>query len=126
MVDGSEQDDSGEDGDDVEMAESEESDSEVEDDLNAKKQSVDESESEEESVKQDKPGIYKAPKLTAVTYEDKKDKKRRQQEQYERKKIGKSDLIEELRKEMRDEPEEVFMGASKKTKASKYEDMIEE
>ena len=27
---------------------------------------------------------------------------------------------------MRDEPEEIFMGANKKSKASKYEDMIEE
>ena len=35
-------------------------------------------------------------------------------------------MIEELRKEMRDEPEEVYMGAGKKTKTSKYEDMLEE
>ena len=34
--------------------------------------------------------------------------------------------LDELRKEMRDEPEEVYMGAGKKTKTSKYEDMLEE
>jgi hypothetical protein len=35
-------------------------------------------------------------------------------------------LVEELRREMMDEPEEVYMGASRKTKTSKYEDKIEQ
>ena len=103
------------------------SDSELEDDMNGRRAAISDSGSEDdESMGDTKPGIYKAPKLTAVTYEDKKDKKRRQQDDYERRKIGKSDLIEEMRREMRDEPEEIFMGAGKKTKADKYEEMIEE
>ena len=101
------------------------SESELEDDMNGKQQELSSDEDESEQV-ETKPGIYKAPKITATTFEDKKDKKNRQKDEYERKKIGKSNLIEELRKEMRDEPEEVYMGAGKKSKASKYEDMIEE
>ena len=61
-----------------------------------------------------------------MTYEDKQDKKKRQRDEYNRKKIGKTDLVDELRREMLDEPEEVFMGMNKKTKQDKYEDMIEE
>jgi hypothetical protein len=34
-------------------------------------------------------------------------------------------LVAELRREMMDEPEEVFMGANKKTKTHKFEDKIE-
>ena len=101
------------------------SESELEDDMNGKQQELSSDEDESEEV-ETKPGIYKAPKIAATTFEDKKDKKNRQKDEYERKKIGKSNLIEELRKEMRDEPEEVYMGAGKKSKASKYEDMIEE
>ena len=40
--------------------------------------------------------------------------------------MSKTALVEEMRREMRDEPEEVFMGAGKKTKTSRYEDAIEE
>jgi len=40
--------------------------------------------------------------------------------------MSKTALVEEMRREMRDEPEEVFMGAGKKTKTSKFEDAIEE
>ena len=44
--------------------------------------------------------VYKAPKLNAVTYEDAKDRKLRQKAEYERKRIGKTGLIEELKREM--------------------------
>jgi len=40
--------------------------------------------------------------------------------------MAKTELIQELRREALDEPEEIFMGAGKKTKTSKYEDMIEQ
>lgn len=102
------------------------SESELEDDMMGGKHEMSDSESEDQSLDKAKPGIYKAPKMTAVTYEDKKDKNKRKKEEYERKKIGKTDLVDELRREMRDEPEEIFMGINKKTKADKYEDMIEE
>ena len=110
---------------DEDMSGEEGSESELEDDMNGKRQAVSSGDEESEDVVA-KPGIYKAPKITASTFEDRKDKKIRQKDEYERKKIGKSSLIEELRKEMRDEPEEVYMGAGKKTKTSKYEDMLEE
>ena len=77
MADGSEQENSAEDEGDVEMGEMDASDSELEDDLHGRQSHSGESGSEEESMEGTKTGIYKAPKLTAVTYEDKKDKKRR-------------------------------------------------
>lgn len=45
---------------------------------------------------------------------------------YERKKLGKSGLMQEMMKEMADEPEEVYMGANKKSKSNKYADLVEE
>lgn len=41
-------------------------------------------------------GVYRAPKLHAVTFEDKKDKKNRQKAEFERRQLGKTSLIEEL------------------------------
>lgn len=99
------------------------SESEVEDDLKpvkGKKKSkvVSDSDSDDDQV-------YKAPRHHAVVYEDKADKKARQKEAYEKKKMSKSSIVQEMRRELADEPEEVHMGLGKKTKASKYEDMIE-
>ena len=45
-------------------------------------------------------GVYKAPKLNAVMFEDKKDKKMRQKAEFERKRLGKTSLVDELQKEM--------------------------
>ena len=73
-----------------------------------------------------KEGIYKAPKLTPVAYEDKADKKAKSKDAYEKKKLGKSELIQEMRKELADEPEEVYMGVGKKSKAAKYAQMVED
>ena len=71
-------------------------------------------------------GVYKAPKNAKVAYVDKKMKKEQQKDSYVQKRTAKSDLVQELRREMMDEPEEVYMGASRKTKTSKYEDKIEQ
>jgi hypothetical protein len=73
-----------------------------------------------------KGNVYKAPKLNAVAFEDPKDKKARQKAEYEHKKLGKSSLMQELMKEVADEPEEVYMGVNKRSKSNKYADMIEE
>lgn len=62
-------------------------DSEVEEDMGK----VSASEDSEESGK--KANVYKAPKLNAIQYEDPKDKKARQRETYEKKKLGKSNLM---------------------------------
>lgn len=65
--------------------------------------------------------MYKAPKLNPVAFEDAKDRKKRMKEEYERKRIGKTDLVEELKKEMGDAPKEVYMGGvAKKGKVSKF------
>lgn len=97
------------------------SDSDVEDDMDNKMSSDDES-SEEKPAKKN---VYKAPKLNTVAFEDPKDKKARQKETYEKKKLGKSNLMQELMKEVADEPEEVYMGTNKRSKSNKYAEMIE-
>lgn len=99
-----------------------EDESDIEEDMGPKHQLSSEESDEEES----KPGVYKAPKLNAVVYEDKNDKKARMKDTYERKKLGKSGLMQEMMKEMADEPEEVYMGANKKSKSNKYADLVEE
>ena len=42
----------------------------------------------------DKDGVYRATKLNAVTYEDSKDRKKRMKAEYERKRLGRTGLIE--------------------------------
>jgi len=113
----------------------EEGESDIEDDMgrggkNKNDEGVDsEEESEEADGKKESnrgrlvgnDGVYKAPKLNAVTYEDAKDRKNRLKAEYERKRIGKTGLVEELKREMTDAPEEVFMGGvAKKGKASRF------
>ena len=73
-----------------------------------------------------KKNIYKAPKLNAVEFNDPKEKKKQQKDNYERKKLGKSNLIQEMMREVADEPEEVYMGFNKRSKTNKYADMLEE
>ena len=71
--------------------------------------------------------MFKAAKLNPVHYEDSQTKKQRREELQQKKKMSKSQYIDELRKEMYDEPEEVHMGAiHKKTKINKEQDMIEQ
>lgn len=71
-------------------------------------------------------GVYKAPKLNAVTYEDAKDRKMRMKAEYERKRLGKTGLVEELKREMNDAPEELYMGGiAKKGKISRFQDALE-
>ena len=54
--------------------------------------------------------MYKAPKRTNVEFEEdaKANKKARQQEMYERKRISKSKLVIEMQQELNEEPEELF------------------
>lgn len=74
----------------------------------------------------DKDGVYKAPKLNAVTYEDAKDRKKRMKSEYERKRLGRTGLIEQLKREMSEAPEEVYMGGvAKKGKTAKFMDALE-
>jgi len=91
-----------------------------------KKSKAQVSSSEEDNSDAGKDGIYRAPKMTSVAFDDKADKKAKQKEAYEKKKMGKSALMAEMRREMMDEPEEIHMGVGRKTKASKYEDMLED
>lgn len=50
----------------------------------------------------------------------------KQKDNYERRKIGKSSLMQELMREVADEPEEVYMGAGRRSKTNKYSEMIEQ
>ena len=63
----------------------EEGESDIEDDMGGAGQSEDASEDEGKGKRGrvvDKGGVYKAPKVNAVTYEDPKDKKKRQKEEF--------------------------------------------
>lgn len=61
-----------------------------------------------------------------MTFEDKKERKDRMKAEYERKRLGKTSLMDELKKEMEDAPEEVFMGGvGKKGKAARFADALE-
>eukprot|EP00331_Platyophrya_macrostoma_P029725 CAMPEP_0176456500 /NCGR_PEP_ID=MMETSP0127-20121128/31325_1 /TAXON_ID=938130 /ORGANISM="Platyophrya macrostoma, Strain WH" /LENGTH=502 /DNA_ID=CAMNT_0017846471 /DNA_START=43 /DNA_END=1551 /DNA_ORIENTATION=+ len=58
-----------------------------------------------------KPGIYKAPKLSAtVMEEDKKEAKKKRQEDAKRRKLYMNSFITDLEKEVNQEPEEIFVG----------------
>ena len=118
-------------GSDEEMAsEEEEGESEIEDDIMGGEKENAESNSDDASEEAGGKkgllvgkgtGVYKAPKLNAMAYEDAKDRKKRLKAEYERKRIGKTGLVEELKREMADAPEEVFMGGiAKKGKASRF------
>ena len=72
--------------------------------------------------------IYKVSKLNPVYYEDKHTKKARRDEDQQKKKMGKSEYVEQLRREVYDEPEEVHLGGmmNKKTKFSQQMQMMED
>ena len=135
VSDDDEDDDDDEEEAEDEMAESdedmgsEEGESEIEDDMGGEKENAEGSSddaSEEAGGKKGRlvgkgTGVYKAPKLNAMAYEDAKDRKKRLKAEYERKRIGKTGLVEELKREMTDAPEEVYMGGvAKKGKASRF------
>lgn len=75
------------------------------------------------------PQKYKAPKSNAVAFtgdENKRDRKQRQKDEYDARRTAKSAYLEEMRQELAEEPEEVFMGgAARKTKTAKYEEVLE-
>ena len=88
--------------------------------------SVSEEEDQGKGRVMDKGGVYKAPKLNAVAFEDAQDRKKRMKAEYQRKRLGKTSLVEELKREMTDAPDEVYMGGvAKKGKASKFQDALE-
>lgn len=113
-------------GSDGEEGEAEMDDSEIDDDLaGGVASSGEESAGAKPRAKGGK-DVYRAPKLTAVDYEDKKDKKKRQKAEFQRKRLAKTDFVDEMKRELGDEPEEVFMGGvTKKTKAAKFMDALE-
>lgn len=103
---------------------------EDEEEIQGSESEIDEEEDQSEGSDSDESGqkgnVYKAPKMTSVAFEDKADRKARQKDAYEKKKMGKSALMQEMRRELMDEPEEIHMAVGKKTKSSKYEDMLED
>lgn len=65
--------------------------------------------------------------MTAVSFEDgKASKKVKSKDDYDKRKAQKSELLQELRREALDEPEEIHMGVGRRTKTAKYEEAVEE
>ena len=65
--------------------------------------------------------------MTAVSFEDgKASKKDKSKDDYDKRKAQKSELLQELRREALDEPEEIHMGVGRRTKTAKYEEAVEE
>ncbi|CDW91128.1 UNKNOWN [Stylonychia lemnae] len=98
------------------------------DDESALGKENDEDSDEDEEEDEGKRQIYKASKLNPVYYEDKNTKKQRRDDMLSKKKMGKSEYIEQLRKEMYDEPEEVHLGGmlNKKTAFAKQMQLMED
>lgn len=73
--------------------------------------------------------VYKAPKLTAITYDEDSKKRLNKKKDKLEKKLKNSDMVKELKNAIGEEPEEEFsIGSehSKKNKVSQYEKEIEE
>jgi len=103
------------------MDDGEEGESEIEEDMGKVRKAAAASDDDSDDgakKKKDKNGVYKAPKINAMAFEDAKDRKIRQKAEYQRKRLGKTSLVEEMKREMDDAPEEVYMGGvAKKGKA---------
>ena len=56
--------------------------------------------------------------MNAVAYEDKTEILARRKQLYDKKKMSRTAYVEELRREAMDEPEELHLGAGRKTKAA--------
>ena len=70
--------------------------------------------------------IFKAAKSNPVFYEDKQTKNARREQERQKKKMSGSNYIEELRKELAEEPEELHLGLKRKTKFARQQDELEE
>lgn len=70
--------------------------------------------------------IFKAAKSNPVFYEDKQTKNARREQERQKKKMSGSNYIEELRKELAEEPEELHLGLKRKTKYARQQDELEE
>jgi hypothetical protein len=95
-----------------------EDESDIDDDMDGQQAPLSDDDDDEPKSKAQK-AVYKAAKLNPVLYEDKDTKKARREELSQKKKMSKSAYVDELRKEMYDEPEEIHMGINRKTKISK-------
>jgi len=105
---------------------SEGGESDIEDDIGDSGESQEEEEDKKPAKKNKVSDVYRAPKLNAVAFEDAKDRKKRMKAEYDRKRLGKSSLVEELKREMEDAPEEVYRGGvAKKGKVNKFQDALE-
>lgn len=89
--------------------------SSVENDLGEEDEQSQSSDEESRNTKK----VFKAAKANPVIYEDKETKKQRREEERQKKKMNRSGYIDELRREMMDEPEEVHLGLSRKSKFAK-------
>jgi hypothetical protein len=81
----------------------------------------------EKAPSKGKPAVFKAAKLNPLAFEDKETKKKRREEMIQKTKAGRSDYVNELRREIYDLPEEVHMGGmtSQRTRFTKEQEQIE-
>ena len=101
--------------DDEEEAElDEEGEAEMSESLEGEGEDEDLNDPEEATASKNK---YKAPKSNPVYFQDPSAKKDAQKETYQKKKAAKSEYLDELRREMYDEPEEVQMGGFSQKKS---------
>eukprot|EP00347_Sterkiella_histriomuscorum_P015215 403357875 len=94
------------------------------DEDNQKPEDSDDGEDEEDPSKKQ---IYKASKMNPVFFDDKKTRKTKRDEEAHKRKMANSDYVEQIRKEIYDEPEEVHLGGmlNKKSKFAKEMEQME-
>jgi hypothetical protein len=86
----------------------------------------DEMSSEDNKESSNSKKVFKAAKANPVFYEDKQTKKARRETERQKKKMAGTNYIDELRKEMAGEPEELHLGIKRKTKFGRQQDELEE
>lgn len=109
----------------VERMEPADDESDIEEDMDEKEDDAEEEEESEEEEKDLSKQKFKAAKSNPVYYEDKMSKKAIRDEEFQKKKVGRSEYLDELRREMTDMPEEIHMGLKKKDKFIRELDELE-
>lgn len=104
---------------------SEEDDEEMQEEGESEMEDM-EDDSESEDVERGKTGVYKVGKSNPVFYEESGTNKKKRDDEFAKKKMSRSEYLQELRKEMDDEPEEIHMGLKKKNKFIREMDELEE
>lgn len=82
-------------------------------------------EEEDEDIDQVVNKKYTVPKTNPVYFEDKAEKKKKRELEHKRRKLAKSDVVQEMRRDLADEPEEIDDNPYAKQMVDEEEDRIE-